>query len=69
MSNNAEGSSPTQRKSNKSGIGLSLGLVIGAGLGILFGYLIDNVTLGLILGAGGGMVIGLSVGTAVFSRP
>jgi F0F1-type ATP synthase assembly protein I len=68
MNNNAEGSSPTQNKSNKLGIGLALGLVIGAGLGILFGYVIDNLTLGLILGAGGGLVIGLSATTAVIAR-
>jgi F0F1-type ATP synthase assembly protein I len=61
-------SSDRKKRVSKIGFALSLGMVIGAGLGIAFGLLIDNITLGLVLGAGGGLVIGLNVGTTLDQR-
>ncbi len=47
---------------------MAIGLTIGSGVGMVYGYAIDNFTLGLVLGAGGGMLIGLSIGAAITNR-
>jgi len=57
-----------ERRYNKTGVGLAIGLTIGAGIGMVYGFAIDNFTLGLVLGAGGGMVLGLAIGTAIENR-
>jgi F0F1-type ATP synthase assembly protein I len=44
------------------------GMILGAGLGIVFGTVLDNIALGLPLGAGAGITIGLSVGAALEQR-
>jgi hypothetical protein len=54
-----------EKRYSKTGIWMAIGLTIGAGIGMVYGYAIDNFTLGLVLGAGGGLLIGLSLGTAV----
>lgn len=56
------------KRYNKTGIWLAIGLTIGAGIGMVYGYAIDNFTLGLVLGAGGGMLIGLSIGAGLANR-
>lgn len=39
--------------------GIQLGLVIGAGLGIVAGLLLGNIALGIAIGAGIGLVFGI----------
>ena len=60
--------SPTESRSSVVGIWLAIGLAIGSGIGLIYGYAIDNVTLGLVLGGGGGMIIGLSISSALTNR-
>ena len=60
--------SSTKAKYNKSGFGLAIGLVIGGGIGMIYGYAIDNFTLGLVLGSVGGMLIGLAISSALAAR-
>lgn len=57
-----------ERLYSKTGIGLAIGLTIGAGIGMVYGFAIDNFTLGLVLGAGGGMLLGLAAGAASENR-
>jgi hypothetical protein len=45
-------------------VGLVLGGLIGAGVGLI----VDNFNLWMILGAGGGLVLGLAVGAALQNR-
>lgn len=60
--------SPTESRSSVAGIALAIGLAIGSGIGLIYGYAIDNVTLGLVLGGGGGMLIGFSISSALANR-
>ena len=53
---------------NLPNIGMAIGLVVGAGIGMVYGFAIDNFTLGLVLGAGGGLVLGLAIGAAAANR-
>jgi hypothetical protein len=46
---------------------MSLGLVLGGALGIMYGILTDNMAF-MAIGAGGGMVLGLSTGAALEAR-
>lgn len=41
---------------------LAIGLVLGGGIGIVVGALIDSISMGIVFGAGGGLVIGLAIG-------
>ena len=53
------------QQSNYVALCLMVGMMLGAGLGLVFGIALDNIALGIPLGAGAGMTIGLSVGTAL----
>jgi hypothetical protein len=57
-----------EKRYSKTGIWMAIGLTIGAGIGMVYGYAIDNFTLGLVLGTGGGMLIGLSIGATLANR-
>jgi NhaP-type Na+/H+ or K+/H+ antiporter len=41
---------------------LAIGLVLGGGIGIVIGSIVDNISMGIVFGAGGGLVIGLAIG-------
>jgi hypothetical protein len=41
---------------------LAIGLVLGGGIGIVAGALVDNISMGIVFGAGGGLIIGLAIG-------
>jgi len=47
---------------NYTGKFLALGLVLGAGVGIVIGGLVNNIPMGIVFGGGGGLVIGLAIG-------
>lgn len=47
---------------------MMVGMMLGAGLGLVFGVALDNTALGIPLGAGAGMTVGLSLGTALEQR-
>jgi hypothetical protein len=47
---------------------LAIGMVLGAGIGIVVGSLMDNGTMGIIFGGGFGLVMGLVIGTAMDRR-
>lgn len=54
----------SSERSQRIALGLSLGLAVGGGIGIVLGSLLfDSMSLGITLGAGGGMVIGLALGS------
>jgi len=44
---------------------LAIGLVLGAGIGIVPGSLMDNIPVGIIFGGGFGLIIGLAIGAAL----
>jgi hypothetical protein len=46
---------------------MSVGLVLGGALGIVYGILTDNMAF-MTIAVGGGLVIGLSIGTALEAR-
>ena len=41
---------------------LAIGLVLGGGLGIVFGAMMDNIPMGIVFGGGFGLIIGLAIG-------
>ena len=47
---------------------LAIGLVIGGGIGIVVGALMDNIPMGIVFGGGGGLIIGLAIGVALDRR-
>jgi hypothetical protein len=47
---------------------LAIGLVIGAGIGIVAGPLMDNIPMGIVFGGGFGLIIGLAIGAALDRR-
>ena len=47
---------------------LAIGLVIGGGIGIVIGAMLDNISMGIVFGGGFGMVLGLAIGTAIDRR-
>jgi hypothetical protein len=44
---------------------LAIGLVLGGGVGIVVGILMDNLPMGIVFGGGFGLVIGLAIGAAL----
>jgi hypothetical protein len=44
---------------------LAIGLVLGGGLGIVVGSLMDNITMGIVFGGGFGLIMGLAIGAAI----
>lgn len=47
---------------------LAIGLVLGGGIGIVVGILVDNLPMGIVFGGGFGLVIGLAIGAALDRR-
>jgi hypothetical protein len=47
---------------------LAIGLVLGAGIGIVAGSLMDNIPMGIIFGGGFGLIIGLAIGSGMDRR-
>jgi F0F1-type ATP synthase assembly protein I len=47
---------------------LAIGLVLGAGIGIVVGSLMDNVTMGIVFGGGFGLIMGLAIGAGMDRR-
>jgi F0F1-type ATP synthase assembly protein I len=47
---------------------LAIGLVLGAGFGILAGSLMNNIPMGIIFGGGFGLIMGLAIGTGMDRR-
>lgn len=47
---------------------LAIGLVLGGGLGIAFGAIMDNIPMGIVFGGGFGLIIGLAIGYALDRR-
>lgn len=44
---------------------LTMGLLFGAGIGLITGILTNAIAIGLVLGAGVGLVLGAALGTGV----
>lgn len=44
---------------------LTIGLVLGGGVGIVVGAAMNNIPMGIVFGGGFGLVIGLAIGTAL----
>jgi hypothetical protein len=59
--------SESRRETSYLAVCMSLGLVLGGALGIVYGTITDNVTF-MTIAIGGGLVIGLSIGTALEAR-
>jgi hypothetical protein len=49
---------------NKSKL-LAIGLVLGGGLGIIVGSLMNNISMGIVFGGGFGFIMGLAIGAAL----
>jgi hypothetical protein len=47
---------------------LAIGLVLGAGLGIIAGSLMNDIPIGIIFGGGFGLIMGLAIGTGMDRR-
>ena len=47
---------------------IAIGLVLGGGIGIVAGILMDNLPMGIVFGGGFGLVLGLAVSAATSSR-
>ena len=47
---------------------VAIGLVLGGGIGIIAGIIMDNIPIGRALGGGFGLVIGLAIGAALDQR-
>lgn len=47
---------------------LALGLVLGGGIGIIVGAMMNNIPMGIVFGGGFGLVLGLAVGAALDRR-
>ena len=47
---------------------LAIGLVLGAGMGIVAGSLMNNIPIGIIFGGGFGLIIGLAIGAGMDRR-
>jgi hypothetical protein len=47
---------------------LAIGLVIGGGIGIVVGAMLDNIPMGIVFGGGFGLVLGLGIGKALEGR-
>ena len=47
---------------------LAIGLVLGGGIGIVFGALVDNISMGIVFGAGGGLIIGYAIDSYIDRR-
>ena len=47
---------------------LAIGLVIGGGIGIVAGTVMDNIPMGIVFGGGFGLIIGLAIGAALDRR-
>jgi len=56
-----------RRETSYLAVGMSVGLVLGGALGIVYGILTDNMAF-MTIAVGGGLVIGLSIGTALEAR-
>ena len=44
---------------------LAIGLVLGGGIGIVFGAATSSIPMGIVFGAGGGLIIGLAIGNYI----
>ena len=44
---------------------LAIGLILGGGIGIVAGALMDSISMGIVFGGGGGLIIGLAIGAAL----
>jgi len=47
---------------------LAIGLVIGGGIGIVAGILMDNISTGIVFGGGFGLIMGLAIGATLDRR-
>jgi hypothetical protein len=47
---------------------LAIGLVLGGGIGIVAGSVMDHIPMGIVFGGGFGLIIGLAIGTALDRR-
>lgn len=47
---------------------VAIGLVLGGGIGIVIGSIMDNIPMGIVFGGGFGMVLGLAIGYALDRR-
>jgi hypothetical protein len=47
---------------------LAIGLVLGGGIGIIAGIMMDNIPIGIVFGGGFGLVIGLAIGAVLDNR-
>jgi hypothetical protein len=47
---------------------LAIGLVLGAGMGIVAGSLMNNIPMGIIFGGGFGLIMGLAIGAGMDRR-
>ncbi len=56
------------KKTNYTGLGLTLGLIFGSSTGLLYGMALDNLAAGFALGIGGGMCLGLAIGAGLDQR-
>jgi len=44
---------------------MPIGLVLGGGIGIVVGILLDDLAMGIVFGGGFGLIIGLAIGAAL----
>ena len=47
---------------------LPIGLVLGGGIGILVGSLVNDIPMGIVFGGGFGLIIGLALGKVLDNR-
>lgn len=47
---------------------MAIGLVLGGGIGIVVGAIMDNIPMGIVFGGGFGLVLGLAIGYALDRR-
>jgi hypothetical protein len=47
---------------------LAIGLVLGGGIGIIAGIIMDNIPIGIAFGGGFGLIIGLAIGAVLDNR-
>ena len=47
---------------------VAIGLVLGGGIGIIAGIIMDNIPMGIAFGGGFGLVIGLAIGAVLDNR-
>jgi hypothetical protein len=55
------------KKTNQNSL-LSLGLIIGAGIGLLIGMVAGNLAIGIAIGAGVGLMFGVVIGRSAADR-